>query len=172
MNIFAYHPDPEICATWLDDTRKSKMIVETCQLLSTAMNCLEPNHGYHVYKSFNPAHGSNIWARASYENYQWLVEYVYLLDEQRGLNDDGTAHKCRASGIMMQCKSFLYSNRHSFPSKSLTPFSNNAANDKLGISFKHLACTHTAYRMYHLARWPLDNPAPTWQHGERPDWYG
>lgn len=50
MNIFAFDPDPWACALWLDDVRKNKMILETAQLLSSAVAINDPSWASKVYK--------------------------------------------------------------------------------------------------------------------------
>lgn len=168
MNIFAFDPDPELSALWLDDVRKNKMITETCQLLSTAMNILAPHHKYDVMASFNPKHGSNVWARASWENFKWLIRYVRNLNLQRGPNADGSNHACFP--LFLQFDAFAYEHRAAFPSIYLTPFSNNAARTDIGISFKHIQDTNLAYRMYIRERWANDPFVPSWKHGQQPWW--
>lgn len=168
MNIFVFDPNPELSALWLDDVRKNKMITETCQILSTAMNILVPNHKYDVMASFNPKHGSNVWARASLDNFKWLLTYVRHLNNQRGLNSDGSRHA--AFPVLIQAEGFAFEHRDAFPAVYLTPFSNNAARQDIGISYKHIADTNLAYRLYIRERWANDPFTPTWKHGEQPWW--
>ncbi len=172
MNIFAFHHSPRLCALWLDDVRKNKMILESCQLMSTACNVLLPNHNFDVYKNFNKNHPCNKWVRASYKNYYWLYRYTNYLITMRGKN-----HECidiwHNLGEMLDPKYF--------PSYDLTPFANSAANQDVGISFKHIQNPHTAYRMYINERWKIDihnkyvlklpNAIDiTWNHGQKPNW--
>jgi hypothetical protein len=76
MNIFYLSKDPRKCARYHVDKHVVKMIVETAQLLSTAL----VKNGYRsiqspdtpIYKPTHPNHPSNIWARASQANFEWL----------------------------------------------------------------------------------------------------
>ena len=170
MNIFAYDDDPIQCALWLDDVRKNKMITETCQLLSTAMNILDPAHGYEVYNSFNPNHGSNVWTRQSSGNFDWLLTYVTALLDQRPLNKDDTPHSCTM--LIRHVIPSWFCNAGCWKYAEKTMFSNNAANDSLGISFKHIRDPRAAYRLYSRARWQIDTIPLSWKYGQQPFWSG
>ena len=67
MNIFVISQNPDECAQALDDLRLNKMILETAQLLSTAIRF----HGYTgnlAYKATHINHPCSIWARTSRGN--------------------------------------------------------------------------------------------------------
>lgn len=86
MNIFYIDEDPLICASYHHDIHLRKMIVETAQLLSTAHHVNGSSvDKERIYKIAHLNHPSNIWARTSKANYEWLnrlfvcmlVEYQY-----------------------------------------------------------------------------------------------
>ena len=103
MNIFYIHPDAKTCATQHNDAHVRKMCIEYAQLMSTAHRVLDGNEiigsspsgrrqrQWHfsdidknelVYKASHVNHPSNVWARHSHSNYQWLYQlWVALLDE-------------------------------------------------------------------------------------------
>jgi len=62
MNIFVVSPDTMECAKALDDLRLNKMIIETAQLLSTAMR-VQGYTGNDIYKSTHVNHPCAVWAR-------------------------------------------------------------------------------------------------------------
>ena len=66
MNIFASHPDALKCAQYLDDKRVVKMVLETAQMLSTAIQ-LDSDYDYKdlVYKPTYANHPCNVWVRQS-----------------------------------------------------------------------------------------------------------
>lgn len=163
MNIFAYDPCPYKSALWLDDVRKNKMIVETAQLLSTAMNVLDPTHNHHVYKTSYLNHPCAVWARQSAANFTWLVAYMEHLVAQRG-----KPHK--SSELLPAFKSFRTSGM--FPEAGLTPFANCARNQSLGIDYSFVDNVHAAYRLYSRERWSNDTIKLTWNNGKRPFWFG
>lgn len=163
MNIFAFDDDPELSALWLDDIRSNKMIVESCQLLSTTMNLLDPHHGREVYKTSFLHHPCAVWTRESALNFFWLVRYVKALLRQRS-----TPHK--AATTLLQIERWYHCMGHLFDSIEQTPFVNCAANQSKGVSFKHIPNTCYAYRLYIRERWKHDTIKLTWNNGEKPWW--
>ena len=96
MNIFAIESDDHGNVDWInsaqsqDNYRVVKMILESCQILSTALN----EQGVQApYRSFNPKHPSCLWAAESSANFEALIEHCYALLDEYGkrFNKD---HKC------------------------------------------------------------------------------
>jgi hypothetical protein len=81
MNIFVVDYDPVIAAQSLVDRHVVKMILETAQLLSTAVKFYNTNiEG--LYKSCYVNHPCSKWTRESRQNFQWLCKHGNaLLDE-------------------------------------------------------------------------------------------
>ncbi len=93
MNIFVLDRDPSQAARWHFDKHVTKMLLESCQILCTA---LHQNTGLQdiPYKPAHAKHPCTIWASASRENFEWLC-YLAI-----GLNDEyeyryGKLHKCK-----------------------------------------------------------------------------
>lgn len=88
MNIFAIEKDESGNIDWrksaqsIDNLRCHKMIVETFQIVSTAMR--ENGYPENVipYKSFNPKHPSILWAAESFDNIILLLSYATHLNEE------------------------------------------------------------------------------------------
>jgi len=161
MNIFAFSPDPKQSALWLDDVRKNKMILETAQLLSAAIRFYDPATKLPVYKQTHSGHPCTHWTRASRANFQWLTDYMQaLVDQKHGTHD--------SSKLLPYFREYAISGE--FFKEPLTPFANCAANADLGLSFKHIADTHLAYRMYIRERWKQDTIHLSWYWGKEPDW--
>jgi hypothetical protein len=96
MNIFAIESDEEGNVDWVksaqsqDNYRVVKMILESCQILSTVLN----EQGLEApYRSFNPKHPSCLWAAESSANFEALVRHCFALLEEydKRFNKD---HKC------------------------------------------------------------------------------
>jgi len=113
MNIFYLHENPKICAQYHVDKHCVKMIVETCQLLSSAHRYLDGHQivGHtrtgrkakrwvlpdyretQLYHATHINHPSTVWTRQSKANYLWLhsllmellKEYTYRYEKE---------HKC------------------------------------------------------------------------------
>ena len=155
INIFFTSPCPLECAKNLDTKRVNKMILESCQMLSTAIN---ENGGVGIYKSTHKNHPSTKWATESYENWMWLWKHMISL---------GIEYKKRRGKVHKSFKTFVLSDIRNkaeclLPKKGLTDFPNCAANKELGISYKHHKNVHTAYMLYLNARWDNDKREPTW----------
>jgi len=79
MNIFYLHHIPKLCAKWHVDRHVVKMILETCQLLCTAIWL---SGGEAHCKPTHKNHPSAIWARANKENWLWLQQLGIALCEE------------------------------------------------------------------------------------------
>jgi Pyrimidine dimer DNA glycosylase len=81
VNIFFIDKCPSKCAEQMVDKHVVKMILETCQLLSTC---------HHVYGSTVPDmlalsfrnHPCNVWVRESRSNYVWLHRHLVALCQE------------------------------------------------------------------------------------------
>ncbi len=87
MNIFYLDNNPQKCAEYHCDKHVVKMILETAQLLSTAIVETQPelislyNEGK-IYKPTHKNHPSAVWCRKNKENFKWLWNLWYhLLNE-------------------------------------------------------------------------------------------
>jgi hypothetical protein len=119
MNIFYLDNDTTKCAEYHVDKHVVKMILEYCQLLSTAHRLIdglqEPGFsktGRNVkrwrlldqrdsvlYQATHINHPSAIWARESKENYVWLADLLIKLCKEytRRYN---RIHKCESDGLV------------------------------------------------------------------------
>ena len=72
MNIFHLHKDPKICAEYHCDKHVVKMILETAQMLSTAIN--EHSMGIaqdRLYKPAYPKHPMTLWVGTNRNNFMY-----------------------------------------------------------------------------------------------------
>lgn len=118
MNIFALDKNPKLAAQYHCNKHVIKMILEQCQLLSTAHRILDGNmeiqksktgrnvkrwvlshNDDFIYSATHVNHPSAIWARDNASNYLWLthltkelcIEYTYRYGKQ---------HKCEQIGLV------------------------------------------------------------------------
>jgi len=76
MNIFFLHLNTALCAMFHVDRHVVKMILESAQLLSTAL----VEYGEKApYKATHKNHPSAIWARQSRKNWKWLHKLALAL---------------------------------------------------------------------------------------------
>lgn len=152
MNIFFTSVCPAQCAAYLDDKRVVKMCLETTQMLCTALN----EHGCEApYKSTHVNHPSNVWARQTRKNWLWLHEHGIALCKEYTRRYD-KVHKCE--GILNEIKHLA----KQIPIGEITPFANCAANQSVGVDFKHIEPVTEAYKQYLCVRWENDKREPTW----------
>ena len=99
MNIFAIEGDVATgqidwvkSAKSQDNLRVVKMILESCQILSTVLN----EQGIQApYRSFNPKHPSCLWAAESADNFVNLAIHCEAMIVEYGQRF-GKTHKCSA----------------------------------------------------------------------------
>ena len=161
MNIFAFDKCPMRSALWLDDIRKNKMILESAQMLSTAVRALCPDTTLEVYKSAYLNHPCSKWARQSRANFKWLLHHMSWLYNQKSGD-----HK--SARLIPEFQK--YADDGDFPDEYLTPFANCARNLERGVDYSEVDDVHQAYRMYMNDRWKERNITLTWRWGEEPDW--
>lgn len=135
MNIFYLNNDVELCAEQHVDKHVVKMILEYCQLLSTAHRVLDGvetagvsasgrnkkvwklNNSYDdiLYAATHVNHPSAIWVRYGFENYQWLHSLLVELCKEYTYRY-GKIHKCEAIGLVDKLKYAPFN----IPTKSFT----------------------------------------------------
>ena len=120
MNIFFLSLDPQQSAIMHVDKHVVKMILEYCQLLSTAHRVLDGTQTLEIspknrkikrwtlyekildeklYKATHINHPSAIWARSSNENYKWLHTLLVFVCEEYTFRY-GKVHKSQRDGIV------------------------------------------------------------------------
>jgi hypothetical protein len=152
MNIFVTDLDPVACAQALDDKRVIKMILESAQMLSTAINVLG---GKGPYKTTHANHPCSVWARTSNANYYWLLNHFQALCDEYS-SRYGKIHKCNDYYPEFSLGASLV------PVGDLTPFANCTPHKDLE--------TLTAYRLTMKEKWASDKRAPTWKNGCKTTW--
>jgi hypothetical protein len=83
MNIFALHPDPVICASYHCDQHLHKMILESAQMLSTAMLETHPHLKPYLYRPTHINHPCTFWVKQDINNALWLIDLCYELESIR-----------------------------------------------------------------------------------------
>lgn len=153
MNIFFTNEDVAIASTELDDSRTVKMVLETTQMLMTAVHSCGINT---PYKPAHINHPCSIWVRTSFENYSWTLDYVYFLNKEYSYRYNKT-HKC------FEHYEFLKSHAILFPKIGLTPRPNCTPN-------KHIDNIIDAYRVTLNQKWINDKRPPRWKNRTAPHW--
>jgi len=171
MNIFFVDSDPIIAAQSLCDKHISKMILESGQMLCSALR----RHGADSsvmpltltsgkpWRGGFPNHPSTLWAGDSRDNYVWLSTHALTLCSQFNIRF-GKPHGCFPAITQFASMS------HYIPTCSLTPFARavSASNyPDLGDTTLW-PDTVLAYREFYrrdklaFAKWSRGVPAPGW----------
>ncbi len=165
MNIFVFDKSPEKCAKMLDDARLNKMIVETCQILSTVIHlvCKErvikdengeySYEGFRIYKPTHTHHPVVKWTAHTRGNYLWVCEYLKSLFVEYAFRRN-KRHSLSARFWNMHYLLLEFQN------KGRSPFVNCARNKSLGIDYTHITDVHEAYKLYIQHRWRTDKRTP------------
>lgn len=174
MNIFVLDNDPRVAANYMCNKHVVKMIVESCQLMSTAHHVLDGQvisrtakngRKFGTYEHVRPGfkflrctminHPCTIWTRSSKQAYYWLWEHTNeLLKVYRSRYD-----KIHAYDDMMQY-SLIHAPRN-ISGCTMAPFA-----QAMPDQYKREDAVE-AYRAYYIgeksrfAVWP-DNQTPKW----------
>jgi len=136
MNIFVLDTDPKLAAQYHGNRHNIKMILESCQLLSTA---------HHILGSGGPLrkthenHKCAKWVRESSDNYDWLhslatelcIEYTYRYNKHHAYERTGVLESLKQRPFMLM-------------KGPMTPFAL-----AMPDNYKH-ADAVVAYRQYYL----------------------
>ena len=172
MNIFVLDELPEISAQMMCDKHVVKMILESCQLLSTAHHVLdgdviEVNTGKRRYKTSICTtknickatminHPCTIWTRETRSNYMWLWKHA------KALCAEYTKRYGKVHVMEEMLMSGLYNPPKNIAKGKLTPFA-----QAMPDQYKNVNAI-TAYRQYYLGE---KTKFAKWKTGNVPEWY-
>lgn len=156
MNIFVTSDSPIVSASNLDQKRLVKMILETGQLLSTAVRVNGADH-IALYKVAYLNHPCSRWARSTQGNFLWLsVHGLAMCDLYR--KNYGRQHK--TEDVIRKCLDYF----SLIPEGKLEAFVNCALD-------KNTTDVIQAYRDTMNLKWHLDKNPPVWLNRDKPSWY-
>lgn len=135
MNIFVLDDDIETCARYHCDQHAIKMILESVQLLCTALN----KKGFSTpYKSTHIKHPCVLWVEESYDNFEWLVSLTVALNTEYRFRFNKVCDH-RSMAVLPQIETFI------FERNGLTPFA-----QAMPDQYKVLGDAVKAYRDFYL----------------------
>ncbi|HJD56944.1 MAG TPA: pyrimidine dimer DNA glycosylase/endonuclease V [Rickettsia endosymbiont of Sericostoma sp.] len=164
MNIFVTNNCPIISAQALDNKRVVKMVLETAQLLSTAIFINSGVTYQHIYKPTHMKHPCTIWAALNIGNWDWLFQHFLALCEEYSFR----YNKKHATTRLLP---YLLEHRADIQDGIITPFANCTKSESMQVDFKHISDPCEAYRKYLNAKWHYDKLPPKWINREPPLWY-
>lgn len=138
MNIFVLDIDPKVCASYHCDKHVVKMVLETAQILSSALHI---NGVTEVpYKPTHLGHPCVKWAASSRQNFNWLLQLGFWLSTEYTTRY-GKVHKSEA--VIMQCNQM----RDNIPDGPFTLFEKCCPDE-----FKKLDVVDTYRNYYKLGK--------------------
>lgn len=174
MNLFVTSNCPQSCASFLDDKRLRKMVLETAQLLCTAVyhqvyaikypklnndskRAFKQETG--LYLPTHSNHPVNVWCRQNRSNYLWTLDHFSALLDEYKFRFDKT-HACQELLPTLEYYAEFF---HPSP---MTEFVNCAKNSSKGLDFSHVYPVYDAYKLYLQERFKSDILKPKWTKGE------
>lgn len=156
MQIFVTDVDPQKCAFALDDKRVNKQILESAQILSSALHHL----GMGAPDLYRPTHQNNpliLWAAKCRPNFEWLFTHAFCLSEEWSCR----MGKVHASHSVIEHCGLL---REGVPEAEFrTPFVNLTEFQDLTVVKAYRACL--------IKKWTeTDVRTPKWSHRAPPSW--
>lgn len=152
MNIFVLDHDIERCAQYHCDQHVVKMILESVQILCTA---LDKKGIVTPYKSTHLKHPCVLWVEESFDNFLWLKDLaLFLNDEYRYRFDKQVDHQ--SISVLREISIYRYARR------GMTPFT-----QAMPAAYKIPGDTIAAYRQFYLAE---KLHFARWTRREKPDW--
>lgn len=153
MNIIVTNKCPYKSAKFLDDKRLNKFILESAQMLNTAVSFYS-----NIKTPYKPTHKNNSvvkWVAKSRKNYEWLLRHFIALNKERKLRfPDKKVHKSS-----LDIWKYFELRKH-IPENKQTQFVNRASRLELGIDYRNIKNVHKAYKLYIKERWKNDKIPP------------
>lgn len=159
MNLFVPSPVIETSVESLDDKRVVKMVLETAQVLSTAIRLYDPETTMPVYKMTHKNHPVSIWVRTTTENYKFTLDYFIKICNEYTYRF-GKIHKSQS--LLPYFIEFFKIICTQTTMAGQTPFANCT-------EFKDDE-VHTAYKKTLTAKWERDKIKPRWTNRAKPIW--
>ena len=154
MNIFILDQDPVKAAQQHNDKHCVKMILEHCQMLSTALRVHSNDSLDGIYKQAHLNHPCSKWVRETRGNFKWLIEMTEELFQEY-TRRYGKSHK--SYSIFEVCKNHA----NFIPDGEMTAFALAMPDE-----YKNPDAV-IAYRTYYLkdkreiSKWKMGN-VPAW----------
>lgn len=172
MNIFPLDHDPMLSGVWMDDSRLTPCIEDTCSVLCSVVK-LKPTEveiaGTKSYKTFDLDEPWVTWANRSAFNFRWLLAYLESLIMTKGIIPN-TKRYHRSYLLLPELKDFFFTQKGSaFKTKNLTTFVSPSSFSSLTLPQRRLEVT-LQYRIVMFNYWKVENP--TWTNGIKPIFAG
>lgn len=153
MNIFVLDPDIRRCAQYHCDQHVSKMILESVQLMCTALHRLGLDA---PYRPTHARHPCVLWVEESHDNFQWLARLATELNREYRFRYQRERDHASMK-VLAEIQDIRY------PSAGLTEFAQAMPDE-----YKVPGDAVTAYRQFYLAE---KSAFATWTRRSPPKWW-
>ena len=158
MNIFFLYLSAKLAASSLCDKHIIKMVLETAQLLSGAVQILLDLEDVKLYKVTHHNHPCAVWTRESRGNFEWLISYGLELCYEYTRR----YHRIHKSQAVMEYIQNKYT-RLEFPSESFT-MPPKCMPDQYKISNNVVECYREYYKKDKVS-------FAKWKYTDQPHWW-
>lgn len=153
MNIFILDENIEKCAQYHCDQHVVKMILESVQILCTALN----KKGFATpYKSTHSKHPCVLWIEASYDNFAWLYQLTLALNKEYKYRYE-KQHDHKSIAVLNNIRDLHYARI------GLTPFA-----QAMPQQYKVKDNAVSAYRQFYIAE---KSRFAKWSKRQAPAWF-
>lgn len=159
MNIFVLDTDPASAARQHCDAHVIKMILESAQMLSTALK-QSGSQDKGLYKATHAKHPCTKWAGETRQNFLWLCDLGLELAEEHLFRYPKRRDKGYHSSRKVIVTAMGLKDR--IPNGGLTPFA-----QAMPEQYKN-SCPVKAYRAYYVG---AKNSFARYTHRARPEWF-
>tara|TARA_R110002126_G_scaffold113745_1_gene252304 strand:+ start:26 stop:508 length:483 start_codon:yes stop_codon:yes gene_type:complete len=157
MNIFFLHKDPQWAANALCDKHVPKMLLESAQMLSTAVQENAGERLEDLYKPAYPKHPMTKWVGSTFSNFQWTLENAVFISQEYCKRFNKLHKSSRILNV-------IYDNQYykEIPDERFTTPPQCMPDEYKDNDYV------TAYRKYYqgakayFAKWQRGVPAPDW----------
>ena len=165
MNIFTTNICPIISAQNLDDKRLIKMVLESAQLLSSAIFLNSDIIYDDIYKPTHLKHPCTIWASLNSSNWDWLFSHFQALCQEYTYRFN---KKHKTANLLVTLAQYT---KCLTRTDNLTPFPNCTKSQILQVDFTTISNVHGAYQQYLVTKWINDRSKPHWTNRSPPSWF-
>lgn len=178
MNLYTISTNPKECFQALDDIILRKTLLESGQMISTAIRVFKRDGIIEeeipedvLYKMYNMGEEHNVWVRETQGNYRWTFYYLMAGLDEYQYRFDKRHDAWKIAGIANHYEKY-------FPEGRMTPFPRkfNKSYDNYDDLMK-IEDTCLAYKKYLITKWNNDTQCedgrkkPIWTKREKPEFY-
>ena len=172
MNLFILSLDPARAAEEMMDKHVNKILLESVQMLSTAMRVLTPEIpeelSNSIYKLAHKNHPVTIWCRTSRANFIWTLDLADALHAEWKYRYGHPETKIHKSYLVAQILRANIPADDKFPSpesEGITPFAlamPDQYKDPEGDAVKSYRAYYMSPEKRRIASWTKRRSAPAW----------